>query len=64
MMVRRAIYYCRQRALRRGDLHSLLALQSKHSIETLFKKIEIRNQGGKITMMRQNESKCVVKPMS
>ena len=28
------------RALKRGDLHSLLALQSKPSIETLFKEIE------------------------
>ena len=28
------------RALKRGDLHSLLALQSKPGIETLFKKIE------------------------
>ena len=29
-----------QKALKRGDLHSLLALQSKPSIETLFKKID------------------------
>ena len=28
------------KALKRGDLHSLLALQSKPSIETLFQKIE------------------------
>ena len=28
------------KALKRGDLHSLLALQSKPSIETLFKEIE------------------------
>ena len=42
-----------QKALKRGDLHSLLTLQSKPSIETLFKNIE-RNSNKKPKPKRKN----------